>query len=216
MCQNKGQRLPPDWKEVFCMRSVAPMHAAKIGYIAVSAALCVLGVLLIALPEFSSSLLGGICGVLAILFGAVKLIGYFSRDLYRLAFQYDLAFGIVLIALGAAMLAHPSGLMTVLCLAFGLFILADGMFKIQIAADARRFGVHGWWLILVCAVLTALCGAALMFRPGEGSHILMIVFGVSLLAEGILNLSTVLTAVKIIRHQRPDTIEVDDYEERKD
>ena len=55
-----------------------------------------------------------------------------------------------------------------------------------------------------------------MFRPGEGSHILMIVFGVSLLADGILNLSTVLTAVKIIRHQRPDTIEVDDYEERKD
>lgn len=43
-----------------------------------------------------------------------------------------------------------------------------------------------------------------------------ILFGISLLTEGILNLSTVLTAVKIVRHQMPDVIEVDYYEEGKD
>lgn len=196
------------------MRSVSPIRAAKIGYIAVSAALCVLGIFLIALPDFSASLLGVLCGVLAVLFGLVKLLGYFSKDLYRLAFQYDLAFGLVLIALGTAMLAHPSGVMTALCLALGLFILADGIFKMRIAKDARRFGVDAWWLILILAIVTSVCGAVLMFRPGEGGRLLMIVFGISLLADGILNLGTVLTAVKIIKHQRPDTIEVEDYEEK--
>lgn len=31
--------------------------------------------------------------------------------------------------------------------------------------------------------------------------------GISLLAEGILNLCVVLSTVKIVRHQRPDVIE---------
>ena len=80
-------------------RSVAPMRAAKIGYIIISVALCVLGIVLIAVPGFSAKALGIICGILLILFGAVRIAGYFSRDLYRLAFQYDLPLGFLLIAL---------------------------------------------------------------------------------------------------------------------
>ena len=55
-------------------------------------------------------------------------------------------------------------------------------------------------------------GILLMFRPGLGSRVLIIIFGVSLLSDGILNFSTVIAAVKIIRHQRPDVIETDYYE----
>ena len=115
------------------MRSVEPMRTAKIGYIIISTALCVLGVLLIAVPGFSVSMLGIMCGITLIVFGCVKLTGYFSRDLYRLAFQYDLTSGIVLIALGVVMLVRPGSLMTFICITLGLFILTDGLFKLQIA-----------------------------------------------------------------------------------
>lgn len=65
--------------------------------------------------------------------------------------------------------------------------------------------------------MTSLCGVALMLRPGEGGEVMTILLGVSLLAEGILNLSTVLTAVKIVKNQRPDVIDAEEYyEERKD
>lgn len=93
------------------MRSVAPMRTAKIGYIVISVLLCALGILLIAVPEFSISAVGVICGAILIVFGIVRLVGYFSKDLYRLAFQYDLAFGIMMIALGVIMLWHPGSLM---------------------------------------------------------------------------------------------------------
>ena len=93
------------------MRSVGPMRMAKIGYILISCLLCVFGVVLIADPGFSVSMLGVLCGILLIAFGLVKMIGYFSRDLYRLAFQYDLAFGLMLIALGIIMLTSPDSLM---------------------------------------------------------------------------------------------------------
>lgn len=82
------------------MRSVKFMRAAKTSYIVLSALYCVFGVLLIAVPDFSMKLLGILVGCMMIGFGAVKLMGYFSRDLYRLAFQFDLAYGILLIVLG--------------------------------------------------------------------------------------------------------------------
>ena len=196
-------------------RSVAPMRAAKIGYIIISVALCVLGIVLIAVPGFSAKALGIICGILLILFGAVRIAGYFSRDLYRLAFQYDLPLGFLLIALGVIMLTNPTALMTFICVTLGIYILSDSLFKIQIAIDSKRFGLTKWWLILAFAVLTGIRGLALMFRPGEGTDFLMIMLGITLLFEGILNISTVITAVKIVKNQKPDVIEID-YEERKD
>ncbi len=187
------------------------MRTAKIGYIVISAALCILGVMLIAIPDFSASLFGVLCGILLILFGIVRLTGYFSRDLYRLAFQYDLQLGLLLIIMGIIILIHPGSLVTFISIALGIFILSDGLFKIQIAWDSRKFGITKWWLILSLAIVTGICGLLLLFRPGEGSRILMIVLGVTLLSEGVLNFSTVISAVKIIGHQKPDVIEVDSY-----
>ena len=83
------------------MRSVAPMRTAKIGYIVVSALLIALGAALLIWPEVSAAWIGRLLGIGMIAFGAIKLVGYFSRDLFRLAFEYDLAFGLLLIALGA-------------------------------------------------------------------------------------------------------------------
>lgn len=149
------------------LRSTKPLRAAKGLYIVLSAALCLMGLLLIIVPDFSAQLVGILCGVLLVAFGIVRLVGYFSKDLYRLAFQYDLTSGILLILLGIIMLCNPSSLMTVVCVVLGFFILTDRLFKIQIALDAKRFGLSKWFLILALAVLTAILGGILMFRPGQ-------------------------------------------------
>ena len=137
------------------MRSVTPMKTAKTGYIILSALLCALGMTLILFPGFSASALGIVCGAVMILFGVVKLVGYFSRDLYRLAFQYDLACGCLLILLGLVMLLRPDSLLNFICVALGIYILTDGLFKIQIAMESRSFGIREWWMILAMAILAA-------------------------------------------------------------
>ncbi len=197
------------------MRSVTPMKTAKTGYIILSALLCALGMTLILFPGFSASALGIVCGAVMILFGVVKLVGYFSRDLYRLAFQYDLACGCLLILLGLVMLLRPDSLLNFICVALGIYILTDGLFKIQISVDAKRFGLRGWWLILVEAILAALLGLTMIFRVTDSTRVLTVLLGVSMLAEGILNLSTVITAVKIIKHQQPDVIDAEFYENKE-
>lgn len=47
----------------------------------------------------------------------------------------------------------------------GIPVLADGLFKIQVAVDAKRFGIGQWWLVLLLAVLTGVIGLLLVLRP---------------------------------------------------
>lgn len=188
------------------------MWVAKTGYIVMSLVFCAAGGALIARPGLSANLIGRVLGAAMILFGAVKLVGYCSRDLYRLAFQYDLGFGLLLIALGALVLARPAQVLDFLFTALGVAVLTDGLYKVQIALDAHRFGISTWWLTLILAIATVGVGLALVFRPWDSVRLLTILLGAALLAEGILNLCVAVSTVKIVDHQRPDVIEVTSYE----
>lgn len=189
------------------MRSVAPMRIAKGGYVVMSAVFCIVGILFLFHPGLSVRLIGRALGIAMIVFGCIKLVGYFSRDLFRLAFQYDMEFGILLIILGVIVLIKSENVMNFIFIALGVAILTDGLFKVQIAMDARTFGIGIWWLILIFAVITGFAGLLLVFRPGESAVVLTRLLGISLLAEGILNFCVVISTVKIVKHQRPDVIE---------
>lgn len=185
------------------------IKVAKTGYIIISILLCVLGIVLIAVPDFSVTLLCVLGGGIMMLFGLVKIIGYCSKDLYRLAFQFDLAFGILFVVLGFILIIRTDAMVNLICIVMGICVLADALLKIQISIDSRAFGIKKWWLILAMAILTGVAGFLLIFRPSESIQTIMILFGIDLITEGVLNLITILTAVKIIRHQLPEVIDVE-------
>lgn len=196
--------LSKDKKGVLNLISNKYIQAAKSGYIIVSVLLCMLGAALIADPTFSVLLLCRLSGLLLVLFGAIRIVGYVSKDLYRLAFQYDLAFGILLIALGALMMLRTDKMANVLFSILGIYVLADALLKVQIAIDAKTFGIDSWWLILAAAVVAGVAGFLLVLRPSESAGAVMISLGAALLAEGALNFITILAAVKIVRRRGPD------------
>ena len=86
--------------------------------------------------------------------------------------------------------------------------------KIQISIDARAFGIRRWWLILLVALLAVVIGVLLVFRTAQSERLLMVFLGLSLLADGIMNLITVLLTVKIIHHQYPDVIDAEFWDEQ--
>lgn len=198
------------------MFSIRRMKAAKIGYIMISVLLCVMGIALIAVPDFSMMLLCRIGGGIMILFGMVKIVGYCSKDLYRLAFQFDLAFGILLMVLGVILITQTNTMIHVICIMLGVWVLADALLKIQIAIDSKAFGIRRWWLILAVAIMTGVAGFLLVFRPWESVQVVMLLLGIALITEGILNLVTILTAVKIIGHQLSEVIDAEYCEVKQD
>lgn len=188
-------------------RSIAPMRVAKVGYIVLSVAMGSLGAVFIVRPETSAVALGRLCGGLMILLGVIKLVGFFSKDLYRLAFQFDLSLGLMLAVLGVIILRNPDQAMSFLCLMLGIATMADGLFKLQSALDARRFGLKSWPLILTLAVGAGVVGVLLALRPMQSARALTVLLGIGMMLEGVLNLCVALFNIKIIRHQRVDGVE---------
>ncbi len=159
------------------------IRRAKNAYIAVSVLMLVIGGCLIIWPEMSLSVFCVVTGIAMIIFGIVKLLGYFSKDLYRLAFQFDLALGIISVLFGIVIVIHPRNLITFVPVIMGIFVMLDGVFKIQTALDARQFGLKAWWVVLVLAI----CSRNLItFVP--------VIMGIFVMLDGVFKIQTALDA----------------------
>lgn len=192
---------------------------AKSAYIAVSVIMVILGAVLMLNPGLSMLTLCYLIGGLMVIFGITRLVGYFSKDLFRLAFQFDLALGIFCMLAGIVILVHPNNIMKLLPVIIGLFVTIDGVFKMQTAIDSKRFGLKRWYAILVLAAVTCVFGLLLIIDPFAGGKALMIFFGATMMIDGIQNLCVVLYTVKTVNGIRKDiereknTIETDNYRE---
>ena len=180
------------------MDSLRTLKIARNGYIVMSCVFCALGVFLIARPKSSAEIICSLIGIIFIINGVIRIIGYFSKDFYCLAFQFDLALGILMIASGTLILIKKDTILYLIFTIFGLMILTDALFKIQMSIDARKFGLNLWWRILVVAIVTGIFGMVLLVNPGGGAGLTMILTGIGFLLEGLLNLCVVLYTVKIM------------------
>ena len=88
-----------------------------------------------------------------IIYGAVKIMGYFAKDAYQLAFQFDLALGIVIAIVGIVFVCRTARVVQLLSTCIGIVMLVDATFKIQTSIDSKRFGISRWWLMLILAVI---------------------------------------------------------------
>ena len=170
---------------------------AKHAYITISVIMLVLGLVLLIWPKMSLSVLCYLIGAMLIIGGVVKLVGYFSKDLYRLAFQFDLAFGILSILLGVVFIIHPEHIISILPIVMGIFILVEGVLRIQTAMDAKTFGLSTWWMMILLAIATSACGLLLIFKPFESAIAMMMLLGVTLLIDGVQNLWVAIYTVKV-------------------
>jgi len=175
------------------------VRQAKWAYILLSILISLLGVVVIFRPGASILTICWIMGVISILFGATKIVSYFTKDQYGLAFQFDLALGIFAVVIGILLCAHPAGIVSLTQFLIGLFILVDGVFKLQTAIDAKRFGLARWWSILLLALLCVACGLLLVIDPFDSARALMVLLGISMLIDGIQNLVVVLYTVRFYR-----------------
>ena len=89
-------------------------------------------------PQLGLRTLCVVYGVFLIVYGVTKLSGYFAKDLFQLAFQFDLALGIVSILLGIIIIEKSEYIIEILSTAIGIFMLVDAALKIQTAGMIVR------------------------------------------------------------------------------
>lgn len=180
------------------MKNFTLVRKAKITNVIAAALMALSGLLLIFLPDLRDTLPQRI--LLAALFflnGVARLLGYFSNDLYRLAFQFDFACGIFSAILALAIAFVPETTLHNLPLLLTAYVVLDALFKLQMSFDARRFGMHGWGAMLATSIVLALagagCSAALL---GDFfSHTMAV--GLALTVDGLQNIWITAYAVRV-------------------
>ena len=158
--------------------------------------LILVGAVLLIAPGLSLDVVCIIFGIYMIIYGAVKIMGYFAKDAYQLAFQFDLALGIVIAIVGIVFVCRTARVVQLLSTCIGIVMLVDATFKIQTSIDSKRFGISRWWLMLILAVIVAAIGILLILMPGETTRLMVRLIGLNLCMDGILNLVIVIDTVK--------------------
>lgn len=179
------------------------LRLARDGYIVMSVVFYIAGLAYMFLSEISPFTICITSGVVLIVYGIIKMIGYFSNDLYCLAFQYDLACGLFLMVLGVIVLSCNQRIMAHLSAGLGVLVLLDSLLSIQTSKDAKQFGLETWNVILTTSIIAAVFSVLLIVKPYHSQLAAHIVAGGTLLAEGLKNHCVVILTVKTMKCHSP-------------
>ena len=170
---------------------------AKISNLIIYSFMVAVGLVMLIFREIPTNVETIILSVLCILVGGAKILGYFSNDLYRLAFQFDLAIGLFLASIGVLTLIvgskDPLGTVRL----FGIYIFIDGLLKLQTAIDAKKFGIARWLVILLTAILMVGVGIVGLLASYLEQISQLIVLDVSLMLDGLVNIWITAYTVRI-------------------
>lgn len=172
------------------------LRKVKILYSLLAAAQIILGICLLVCPENFYMKICKLLGGLLIVYGIVKIISYFTKDRYQLAFQFDLAMGTFSLILGIFLTGLSGKMFSLFPTLIGILILTDAVFKVQTSWDARCFGMNKWWFILIIALLAGAAGLLLIAHSLDTVEFIMLLTGINLITDGFLNLWGVVYTVK--------------------
>lgn len=176
----------------------AIVKSAKIVHLCSAVIFLVAGLLLALVPDFEASgvFRNTIVGVASILIGAAGIYGYFSNDMYRLAFQLDFALGIFNVIFGILLIINPVQLSVLLPTAVSILTLLDGGNKSQMALEGKQFGINKWYLVLVSAILEIAAGVVLILLAYHELDV-RAWMGVAMGLVGVTNFWTTMYTVRV-------------------
>lgn len=178
----------------------------RIGAVAVSVCMMLLGLALMIWPETSAMTVCVILGIVCITAGIYEIVRYFNLGIAGLFFRFDLGLGILYILAGILLLANPLSSVTLLPTAVGIYMLFSSVRDIQVSVEMRRFGLSNWLLALISGIAGVVLAFLLVLNPFTGASALMIYLGISLIVAGIENLCTVGCISRAVKSRRKDDI----------
>ncbi|MDD4292084.1 MAG: DUF308 domain-containing protein [Clostridia bacterium] len=164
---------------------------AKITFIILSILGILIGTCLIIWPSISAVTLCYIFGGLTVLVGVIRIICYFRGEVYGLPVFTGFAEGTLDILVGVLLILHPGTTVDFLPVLVGVMVIIDSLFELQASIELLGLKVMGGWSVLLIAVLGAVLGVLLIIDPFSGKEVLMIMIGVSLIANGIQGLTAI-------------------------
>lgn len=137
----------------------------------------IFGLTALALPVATSALLIALLGGILVVSGVIEFFSSFARRSWGRFF-----YGVLAIAAGALVIAHPVFNLAFLTLLVSLFFIAAG------AAQLASYAESGW--VIASGIVNLILGAILLFNlPAASLVAIAILIGINVLFAGIATLS---------------------------
>ena len=165
-------------------------YIRKIGFssVAISLLLIVLSFFMILKPLGTVNVLMLVLGYILIVDGLVHFISYFSIKTEYRFFSYELAQSILYILLGLIIVYNSNTISTALPVFLGIWIVIEGIFRIQIAFNLSGVRNVQWGIMLIMSMIEVLLGVILIINPFPSLEALTVVSGIMLLISQFIDI----------------------------
>ena len=152
-----------------------------------------LGLVLAIYPGLSGTVFVWLLAAATLLFALVRLIAYFRLHRQGFSASGDLVAAIVSGVLGIFFLTSPHVVLSFLPLVLGLLFLVDGVGKVPLILDVRKNHLPVPTSLLLSALVPIVLGIIMIANPFGVTRLAIRVFGIGVLADGILDLVTCIS-----------------------
>ena len=183
-------------------------NQAKIINVSLAGVMLAVGVIIAVFSSLPDIVVKILIGCLLIITGVGKVLGYFSNDIYRLAFQFDLAIGVTDAILGILTLVLADAVYPTLATGMGIFVILDSLLKVQTGLDALRFGMKNWLGILISSAAISLFGIGSMLA----AHLILpmnIPVGTAMAADAVQNMWITMYTVRVRARKKSFKVDFD-------
>lgn len=146
-----------------------------------------LGVALIIWPATSINVFCYVLGGVTAVYGLWQVYRFISHRDERYS-TLSLMVGIVALALGICFFVKPELFASILPFILGLYLIFDGVVKLQASIDIKKDGYEKWGILLLLAVLMIALGVVILLNPFQSAQVLITFIGICMLADGVINL----------------------------
>lgn len=188
--------------------NVDRIRKSKWTYIIASVIFILLGLMLIFDPTTTGRKITFLIGGAIIAYGAFRLVSYFIKNKGEKSVSIDVIIGTVLCICGLAIIIFSNDVFRILSLFVGIFLIIDGMLKLQTAINARRAGISSWWAVLAAAAACIAFGCILIFVPALRNNASAMALGIALLVDGAQNLISAIYSDIILKKVPKENIDI--------
>ena len=135
-----------------------------IQYLAYSVGILFVGIILLTKPAMATRTAEIITAIVLIVIGLGNGFNYTMKSKIKI-FDFSLAYSAVILILGALIITNPFSLTTFLTIAFGVFLIVSGLYKLNIALYFKNIKEESWVLVLTMAIISIVFGLVGIINP---------------------------------------------------
>lgn len=154
----------------------------------ISVLLTILGFLMTFKSQETVSVFVVLFGYVLVVDGLIHCASYFTIDKDLSFFSYELAQAIIDILLGFFVVANANSVAFVLPFTLGIWVVLDGILKVQIALNIRGIRNTNWGIMFLSALITIFIGFTILFNPIKSLDLLIKICGISLVVTQLLSI----------------------------